>query len=165
MKKIILILIITSSSQRAFTQQQTDKEAINKVVETFMNCLIKKDSATFYGLFHTDPVVWVGGFKDKTNQAILKKDNTFKGFFSSTYKEFYRFISDKGLNEEKFYNIKIDNDESIATVMFDYSFWENKKKINWGKEHWGLIKTAGQWKITSVIFSMDYETINPEPQK
>jgi hypothetical protein len=39
------------------------------------------------------------------------------------------------------------------------------QKENWGKESWGLVKIKNQWKITSVIFSMDYEKINPEPKR
>jgi hypothetical protein len=53
----------------------------------------------------------------------------------------------------------------IATVMFDYSFWENGKKTNWGKENWAMIKTNGQWKITAVNFSIEEESINPEQKQ
>jgi len=49
--------------------------------------------------------------------------------------------------KKKFYNIKIDNDESIATVSFDYSFWEKGQKMNWGKESWHLVKIKDSWKI------------------
>ncbi|WP_208025666.1 hypothetical protein [Niastella caeni] len=130
-----------------------------------MNCLIKKDSVTFYNLFHNEPIVWVGVFKDKTQQDRLKKDSTRKNYFASSYKSFYRSISDMGADEEKFYNIDINEDGNIAAVTFDYSFWESRKKINWGKESWGLVKINGQWKITSVIFSLEFESINPEPNK
>ena len=146
-------------------KSKTDKADLKEVIKTFMTCLVKKDSVKFYNLFGADPVVWVGVFKDKTQQDRQNKDSTKKNYFVSNYKSFYRSISDLGTDEEKFYNIKIDNDESIATVSFDYSFWENDKKINWGKESWHLVKINDSWKITSVIFSMDFEKVNPEPQK
>lgn len=130
-----------------------------------MNCLIHKDSQKFEELFHDEPTVWIGVFKDKTQQERLSKDSTKKNFFSSNYKSFYKSISDLGSDEEKFYNISIIEDGSIASVNFDYSFWGNKKKINWGKESWSLVKANGQWKITTVIFSLELESINPEPRR
>jgi hypothetical protein len=167
MKHITLILIFTFLTYSSFSQQKesNDKKEIKQVLTTFMDCLIKKDSVKFYSLFHTEPIVWVGVFKTKTQQDRLKQDNTKKDNFGSTYQEFYRSISETGANEEKFYNIDIINDESIASVTFDYSFWENKKKLNWGKESWGLVKINGKWKITSVIFSLEFENVNPESKK
>ncbi|WP_240723513.1 hypothetical protein [Flavobacterium sp. GT3P67] len=94
---------------------------------------------------------------------MLKKEPTRKNYFESTYKEFYRLLSDA--SEEKFYNIDIKEDGSIAAVTFDYSFWKSKIKANWGTESWGLIKVNGNWKITTVLFSLESEKINPEPIK
>lgn len=136
-----------------------DKKEIQKIMKTFMDCLIKKDSTLFYSLFHSEPIVWVGVFRDKTQESRLKNDNTKKNYFSSTYQRFYRSISNAGADEEKFYNIDIHEDGSIASVTFDYSFWENKRKVNWGKESWALVKAAGLWKITSVIFSLEFEDV------
>lgn len=167
MKGILIILITTFTIICAFGQNKdkTDKDDIKQVINNFMTCLVKKDSVKFYNLFNSEPVVWVGVFKDKTQQDRISKDSTKKNYFVSNYKNFYRSISGLGTDEEKFYNIKIDNDESIATVSFDYSFWEKDKKINWGKESWHLVKIKDEWKIASVIFSMDFEKINPEPKK
>ena len=134
------------------------------MLTTFMDCLVKKDSVKFYSLFHNERTVWIGVFKEKTQQNRLSKDSTKKGDFSSTYKKFFRSIFDSATYEEKYYNINIDEDGSIAFATFDYSFWKDKKKINWGKESWGLIKMDGQWKITSIIFSAEFENINPEPK-
>jgi len=145
--------------------QHEQQKQIHAVIDTFMKCLVKKDSVQFYGLFHQDPVVWIGVFKDKTQRDRLMKDPARKNYFHSDYKRFYRSIAATGTDEEKFYNINIRHDESIAAVSFDYSFWEKGKKINWGQESWQLIHRPDGWKIVSVIFSMDFEDINPEPQQ
>lgn len=165
MKKTILIVPLFLVSQLAFSQQNNsnNNNEIKKVLSTFMECLVKKDTIKFYNLFHSDSVTWVGVTQQKSYADELKKDSSAKDNFSATYKEFYRSFY-KNEIEEKFYNVQIVEDGYIATVAFDYSFWYKKKKLNWGKESWGLIKTNGEWKITSVIFSTEDETINPEPE-
>jgi len=69
------------------------------------------------------------------------------------------------LTKKKFYNININEDGYVASVTFDYSFWSHRQKQNWGKESWGLVKANGKWKIASVIFSMEFENIVPEPKR
>lgn len=164
MKKLILFLTIVLLSTFAFSQNKetTDQKEIKQILNSFMTCIVKKDSVQFYALFHNDPIVWIGVIKNKTHDVMLKKDPTRKNYFESTYQEFYRLISEIGTDEEKFYNIAINEDGSIAAVTFDYSFWKNKIKANWGKESWGLVKINGKWKITSVLFSLESEKINPE---
>lgn len=165
MKRYFLYLIILLLTQPAFSQpkNKNDRKEIQKVLTTFMECLVKKDSTKFYALFHTDPVVWIGVTHQKTYADELKNDSTAKDNFRANYKSFYRHFYTKEV-EEKFYNIQILENGYIASVIFDYSFWEKGKKTNWGKESWAMIKTAGQWKITSVIFSSEDENINPEPK-
>jgi hypothetical protein len=165
MTRYILTLVILCLTQSVFCQTKTkdDKDSIHKVLHTFMECLVKKDSLRFYNLFHTDPVVWVGVTQQKTFADELKKDSKAKDNFRANYKSFYRHFYTKEI-EEKFYNVQIHEDGYIASVVFDYSFWEKGKKTNWGKESWAMIKTNGQWKITSVLFSTEDETIRPEPK-
>ncbi len=165
-KSKLLIILLSIFSSTSFCQQKevTNKNEIKQMLYTLMECLVKKDSIQFYNLFHKDPVLWVGITQKKSHLEELKKDNTVKDNFSDSYKQFYRSIF-KNEVEEKFYNVQIVEDGYIASVIFDYSFWNKKKKQNWGKESWGLIKTNGEWKITSVIFSLEYEAVNPEPKK
>jgi hypothetical protein len=167
MKKVTLALTLILLSNFAFSQNKEtiDKKEIKQILNSFMECIVKKDSIKFYKLFHSEPVVWIGVIKDKTQEVVLKKDSTKNNYFESTYQKFYGFISDTGTDEEKFYNIAINEDGSIASVTFDYSFWKSKIKTNWGTESWGLVKINGQWKITSVLFSLESEKINPEPQR
>ncbi|WP_374443096.1 nuclear transport factor 2 family protein [Epilithonimonas sp.] len=161
--RILLFVTFLLFSNNSFSQNKTseDKKQIQLIINTFMNCLTKKDSTKFYSLFYSDPVVWAGVTKHKTFSQELKKDGNAKDSFRSDYKSFYRYFYDKPI-EEKFSNIKILDDGYIATVIFDYSFWEKGTKMNWGKESWAMIKADGKWKITSIIFSTEDEAINPE---
>ena len=146
------------------TNERKDAD-IHQVIETFMDCIIHYDSVKFYNLFHKDPVTWVGVYREASQAEEMKQDSTWThNYFNTNYKSFYRSLSKTGKDEEKFYNIHILRDDVLATVMFDYSFWHDGKKINWGKETWGLIKADGQWKITNVIFSLEMENVKPEPK-
>ena len=156
----IILLSLTAFGQ---TKRENNKQEIKKVLNTFMECLVKKDSVKFYSLFHSDPIVWVGVTQKMTFANELKNDSTATDNFKANYKAFYRHFYNKEI-EEKFYNIKILEGNYIASVIFDYSFWDKGKKTNWGKESWAMIKTNGQWKITSVIFSTEDEAIIPEPK-
>jgi hypothetical protein len=166
MKQTILIVNIFFVSQLVFSQQNKSNNAteIKQVLSTFMECLVKKDSLKFYNLFHKDPIVWVGVTQQKSFANEQKKDSNAVDHFSDSYKAFYRNFY-KNEIEEKFYNVQISEDGYIGSVIFDYSFLFKNKKLNWGKESWGLIKINNHWKITSVIFSIEYEAINPEPKK
>lgn len=164
MRKVIIFLFFIHISNLVFCQNNENIKEIKQVLSTFMECLVKKDSVKFFYLFHKDPVTWVGVTQQMSFADELKKDSNAKDNFSDSYKEFYRNFY-KSEIEEKFYNVQIVEDGYIASVIFDYSFWYKNKKLNWGKESWGLIKTNGQWKITSVIFSIEYEAINPKPKK
>lgn len=70
---------------------------------------------------------------------------------------------EKGRKEEKFGNIRIINDDVIASVTFDYSFLEENTVTNRGSESWHLIKAEGKWKIVSVIYSYENAKFFPNP--
>jgi hypothetical protein len=155
---------MTSCHASAQTKH-SDKEKINQIVNVFMQSLAEKDSIKFYNLFYDGDVAWVGRFSEKSHQYNKTRKPDIANFFVSTYKEFFRGVYPIKAVEEKFRNVEIIEDGNIASVTFDYSFWMGKQKQNWGKEFWGLVKINDEWKITSVIFSMEYEQVNPEPLK
>ncbi|MCE2734024.1 MAG: hypothetical protein ACOVOF_04770 [Chryseotalea sp.] len=160
--KTILTLIFSFLSLTAAAQvEQDNKQKIQQVLNTFMRCISNKDSTTFYSLFHQDPVVWIGVFGSKTTEYVQKQDKNFNPVITDNYTSFFRSLLPINA-EEKFYNTVIVEDGYIASVTFDYSFWQDRKKLNWGKESWGMIKVKDQWKISSVIFSMEYEAIKAE---
>jgi len=164
MRKIGTLLVVLSLlggksvAQNAKAKSNNEAE-LKEVLSSFMNCIVKKDSVKFYDLFYNGPVTWVGVFKEKSQK---EKDNNI---FIGNHKGFYRNVSNKDFDEEKFYNVSISEDGYVASVTFDYCFWSLHQKQNWGKESWGLVKANGKWKISSVIFSMEYEKNVPEPKR
>ncbi len=168
MKKIAIVFLLSiyfanSGIAQTIKIDSNNETELRFVLTTFMECLIKKDAERFYRLFNEDPVVWVGVYKEKSQQRRVQKNSDVKKDYKiGDYKSFYKSIFDNNV-EEKFYNIVIEEDGYVASITFDYSFWANGKKGNWGKESWGLIKTNGQWKITSVIYSIENESVDKEP--
>lgn len=168
MKTFLCISLIAIGWSTTISAQQIDPQSrkeLKKIVEDFRSSIIEKDSVKFYRLFHEAPVVWIGVDKEKSHQHFLSKNKNLKNnFFKDSPAGFIRgIVSEPGEEEEKFDNVKIEGDERIAAITFDYSYWSNKKKQNWGKESWALIRANGQWKITSVLFSVEMENIAPEP--
>lgn len=142
-----------------------DKKALQQVLDTFMGSIREKDSTRFFQLFYREPVSWTGVYGERTQAARLKKNPSLKeNHFRDDYRDFIRgIVTDPDAMEEKFYNIRMTGDGAVATISFDYSFWSNGVKGNWGHEAWTLIKADGSWKITSLIFSMEFEKVLAEP--
>ena len=65
--------------------------------------------------------------------------------------------------EDKFDNIHIIEDGTVAAVTMDYSFWADNKMTNFGGKYLTLIKRDGKWKITSVIYSLEFTSYFEQP--
>ncbi|ASK28587.1 hypothetical protein CEY12_00015 [Chryseobacterium sp. T16E-39] len=158
MKYFFLLFILMGTL--SFSQTK-DEVAIRKVMDDFMGCIKTGDEVKYLSLFQ-EPVLWTGVYADRTQVKRLEKNPKADSHFADDYKTFIKgFKDDK--SEEKFDNIKIIEDGSIASANFDYSFWYDGKMSNWGKEIWTLMKINGSWKITSVTFSMDLTKYFPQP--
>ncbi|SHH26492.1 nuclear transport factor 2 family protein [Flavobacterium johnsoniae] len=164
MKTAITILLLFVSLNFISAQQTSkDKEEIHQLLNSFMQSIVKKDSITFNSLFFKGNVNWIGVIKEKS-QAKTIEDNPsiVKNYFTSTYTSFIQSILRDKKSEEKFENIVIQNDDAIASVTFDYSFWSEDSMTNWGNEYWQLVKINGQWKISSVLFSIEISKYYPK---
>lgn len=164
MKAAITILLLFFSLNFISAQQTSkDKQEIHQLLNSFMQSIIKKDSVTFNSLFFEGNVNWIGVIKEKS-QAKTIEDNPsiVKNYFTSTYTSFIQSILRNKKSEEKFENIVIQNDDAIASVTFDYSFWSEDSMTNWGNEYWQLVKINGKWKISSVLFSIEISKYYPK---
>jgi hypothetical protein len=131
-KSMLIIAILSSLGCLAQQNSETAKQDIKKVLATYMNCLINKDSATFCNLFVLDSVCFYGVNSTDTYQEIIKNYPKAQLIQKDNYKNFIRFVvSSKKKAEEKYKNINIWNDNAIATLSFDYSFWIDDKETNW----------------------------------
>lgn len=166
MRKGIIILLLILNFSHLFGQKKftSEKQKIENILQIFMECIETKDSLKMYSLFHNGPVTWVGVYKDTTQKERLKKDSSALNYKIADYKTWFRAVCKPSPRREDFHNVEIIEDGSVASVTFDYSFWANGKKGNWGKEYWHLVNENGNWKIASVIFSIELEIYRSRPQ-
>lgn len=151
---VFLVTIQLSNGQ----EKKSNKKEINNIIKLYSESVIKKDSITFYNLFNDGTVTWCAALKDKSQQKEVEKrgaDKARTNYFSSSYKDFLRGLFNYETTEDKFDNIAIVEDGTVASVTMDYSFWANNQMTNWGEKYLTLIKRDGKWKITSVIYSLE----------
>jgi hypothetical protein len=145
-----------------------EREKIERVVETFRVSLIKKDPVTFMTLFLKPDIPWIGVTTDKSLALVIaektdpKMPEPEKVRTEDNPKAFIEWIAQsKDPVEEKFKNVRIDTDGDVAQVWFDYTFNSAGYMENWGKEAWHMVKTKYGWKISSVIYSVEYNPVPP----
>lgn len=166
-KKLWIVLTVIFAANTAFGQRHTTDAAIDKVLNNFMQSIIKKDTAALSSLFAVGvPIGWLDVQGKATLEFSRKTDPNVKVLEADTHTGFIKYIgTTKNAVEEKFYNVKLRSNGLLATLSFDYSFWLNKKKINWGQENWELVFDGEGWKIAGVYFSYELEAVKAEPKR
>ena len=165
MKYIVVICIFVFSINHCLAGSSEDQD-IKAVIKTFEESIQNKDRELFLGLFLEKGVSWVGVFSEKIMEErialvkeINKKENknieVTRKFLSSPQDFIESIISEEGPSKEEFSNIQIHSDKNIATVYFDYAYYKDNKKQNWGSESWQLVQTTKGWKIQAVSFSIN----------
>ena len=167
MKKVFAILVVLIFSKMGYAQNirgASDTAAIHKVLNSFTQAIIKKDSATLASLFANTPITFLSVRGAGTLAYLKKKDPSAPLIQIRNYKDFVTYVGQtKDQPEEKFYNVRIRTDGSVASLSSNYSFWSNNQKINWGEENWELIFDGTDWKIVAIVWSVNLEVAEKEP--
>lgn len=159
MKKLMLLALCVSFTF-CFSQTQDEKD-IRKVMDTFLEAVNTRDNEKFNSLFH-EHVLSIGNFTERTQKSRIKNGEKGPSYFLDDYKTVISNLKDDK-SKEKFDNIKIIEDGTVASANFDYSFWYDGKMTDWGREIWTLLKIDGKWKITSITYSMELTKYYPQP--
>lgn len=136
-----------------YSEAQAEQE-LQEVIKSFGEAIIRKDAAQFLALFADGPVTW----RPVDSDALLAKGGraNAKAAFdpARTPRTFIeRIAQSPESREETFSNIRIEHDEDIAAITFDFTYRENGRSVNEGKESWHLMRTELGWRIVSVIYS------------
>ncbi|PAM94058.1 hypothetical protein B4N84_13315 [Flavobacterium sp. IR1] len=168
MRKTAIMSILFLAILPFYGQQKKDNtKQIQDIITTYSRSVIEKDSISFYALFNEDHVVWSAAYKDRTQakeKEIKGVEKAGSNYFSGSYKRFMRGLFSHKTTEDKFDNVTITNDGTVASVIMDYSFWADGKMTNWGCKYLNLIKKNGEWKITSVIYSLELANYFKQPE-
>lgn len=169
MTRFLLALFFSTSAFAAdlpayvgkHTSTPADIAAITKVTDDFQAALRNKDTLLLSSLLLNNRILFSSPLPP---EAIRKVSDTVDVHFDGlpgTASQFIEFVKrEKGLVEERFYNIKITQDGHAAFVLFDYDFRIDGKVSNYGVEQWQMMKSKdGSWKIASVFW-----TFNPAPK-
>lgn len=154
MRYVILFLFLISNF--SFAQKKSEKEQIKQLIRDYYNVVNGKDSANISTFLYNENVNWIGAYKPKTLEELSHHNHKLKPTFSGDFKEFKADLSEGKNSEVKYDNVKIIDDGNVASVSLDYSFWFNNEMKHWGKEIWTLVKVHSQWKISNIVYSMEY---------
>ena len=167
--KALKLLIITffTAVKFCYAQQTSDNvKEISLLIKSYSQSVVERDSVRFYGLFNNGLVTWCAALKDSSRAAEVRKKGAEKAgsnYFSGSYKGFMQALFRYQSTEDKFDNIRIASDGTVAAVAMDYSFWANGKMTNWGSKYLTVIKRDNIWQITSVIYSLELTEYKQQP--
>ncbi|MBZ4400872.1 nuclear transport factor 2 family protein [Myxococcus faecalis] len=160
--KLSLLLLSCLVSLPAFAQATAKdttaaRQQITAVVDDFRDAILQKDKKKFLGLFLREDITWQSVDGDELMKRRRQKNPQATRINLTARETPTRFIdgivADKGRSEEKFINVRIDTDGTIASVSFEFTFLFDDRVINRGQESWHLVNTDSGWKIASVIWS------------
>jgi len=166
MKLIVCMSLFLLGTSHCFASE-TEYKTIKSVINAFEQSIQAKDKSRFLNLFVDPSSPMMGVVSEEsmiTRRAavakINKEDNknfVATRFWASTPEKMIdRIASEDVSSREVFDNIKITTDGNIAHVYFDYVYYQDNKKKNWGSESWQMVQTLKGWKISSVSYSITF---------
>lgn len=100
MRGVIFILVWVLSFSKVNAQEvEKERAEINSIISQFGRWISNKDSVSFLRLFTPNSVQWIGVVKNDTPQNV-KGNGTLNNYFFNDYAVFYKFLGDKGKQEE-----------------------------------------------------------------
>jgi hypothetical protein len=157
---LICSLVSQASAQNAepkFNSNGDDLTKIHGLLEEFRQDIIRKDGYALTKLVLNPDVLFHHTNNQEEMDSARKYNAQFDGIGPSQLDGFAKFLAtSKDKLEEKFQNIEIRQDGPLGLVAFNYDFVINDKVHHSGLEVWQVCKIDGQWKILSVVW-----TINP----
>lgn len=169
MKNFILFTFILLISKSAIAYN--NEQALNSIVKTFETAVANKDRNKFLDIFIEGTVSWVGvhtknDYENELRWATSKEGRDLKRQLGDKFREPAKYrhsspevfidiiIDNTKQPREEISNTKIISDGEIATISFDYIFYDGGRKSHSGKENWQLVNTLNGWKINAVNYSI-----------
>lgn len=139
--------------------QATARDQIQQVVERFQTAVVHKDGAALKQLFLPKDASWIAVLSEPSYHAMHAAHSRAPRFEPGSATEFIGMVvAAPARMEERFFDVKIETDGTVASVYFDFVFLLDGKPNNRGSEAWQLINTGSGWKINALIYSV---TLDP----
>ncbi len=150
---LCLLLVNSSISMAQESKSSYHNEAhvlaLQIVVSSYDKALKNMDDILFQSLFYDQLSPIYGVYKENEKEVEIKlHDSNFIN----------QFVRAKMKPEQKFRNVDITTDGTIAVINSDFEFYVDGEKTNWGRESWHLVNTLSGWKILSIIYSVQPKT-------
>ena len=141
----------------AAATDSSPKAGIEQVVDTFQAAIKAHDRATLASLFLADSKAWWTILGEPSYQKMKATHPNAPRYKTGTWQEFADYVgSAKTSIEERFHNVRIETDGTVASVYFDFEFLADGKVGNHGAETWQLLHTDEGWKIASMMYSSNF---------
>jgi hypothetical protein len=133
------------------------KAGIEQVVSRFQAALKAHDRPALAALFLADSKAWWTVLGEESFRKVKAKHPEVTRYKAGTWQQFVDYVATtKTSIEERFHNVRIETDGSVASVYFDFEFVADGKVGNRGAETWQLIRTDDGWKIASMLYSSNF---------
>jgi hypothetical protein len=152
---LITLLCLAGTARAADSGREADVAAIRQVVGQFKAAIIARDGKSLGTLFLQDHDSWLSVADEPTYAAVKARNPAARKVLPWSWKKFADFVQGAAKPvEERFYNIRIDTNGTVASVWFDFDFLIDGQVTNRGSESWQLVRAEDGWKISSMLYSM-----------
>ena len=152
-------LAFQASAQDAepkFNSNGDDLTKIRGVLEEFRQDIIRKDGYALTKLVLNHNVLFHHANTQEEIDSARRLNARFDGIGPSQLDGFVTLLAtSKDKLEERFRNIEVRQNGPLGLVTFNYDFVINDKVHHSGLEVWQVCKIDGQWKILSVVWTID----------
>jgi ketosteroid isomerase-like protein len=146
---------LAQGQETEFKSNADDLAKIRSVLEEFRQDIIRKDGYALTKLVLNPDVLFHHINNQEEVDSARKYNAQFDGIGASQLDGFAKLLAtSKDKLEEKFHNIEIRQDGDLGLATFNYDFVINDKVHHSGLEVWQLCKIDGQWKIASVVWTI-----------
>jgi len=160
-----VLVALAFASSPAAAQPANDEAALRAVMARFDRAILDKNLPAMRELFHEGRIVWMSTPHPATREVLARMEG--RAIKPVEDQGAHQMLEDPRAKNLRFRETLgkpvIHTDGQMASITFDYDFRVNDQVQNWGKESWQLVKADGQWKIVSLLFSMQLQQVQPAP--
>ena len=148
---LLLALCLAAPAHAA----DVEDAAIRQLVQQFQTAIVAHDGKTLGSLFVQEGGAWLSVLDEPTYAAAKARNPTVQRLQPSTWQKFADFVTHSAKPiEERFYDVRVRTNGTVASVWFDFDFLADGKVTNRGSETWQLVRTDDGWKIFAMLYSV-----------